>query len=202
MRRLSLALIASLTAVLSGASPSRESQVEFVGSVDRVKDCQLLGSVPGWRNSVKKEGAVNLAEAHGAYSNPLIEIRVLHINGADDEVYACGGAFEDPMKDATNCTWSVPIGAQTPPVRWCGNVSIAKVRTSISGSEMKGALWLRNRSKHGAMFNLKITALSGDQPTGVTHFAHTIGDDTTDTKHFEIEGDKIGSTTTLLISVD
>ena len=80
MKRLSLALIASLTAMMSGAAPSRESQVVFVGSVDRVKDCQRLGSVPGWRDSVKKEGAVALAEAHGAYSNPLIEIRVLHIN--------------------------------------------------------------------------------------------------------------------------
>jgi hypothetical protein len=183
-----------------GASP-REESVVIVGNPDRVKDCQLLGTAPGWRDKTKKSGAVALAEAHGAYSNPNIEIRVLHVSGADDEVYACGGTFEDPMKDPTNCSWTVALPEATPPIKWCGNITIAKARASVSGSAVKGVIWIKNRGKREVSLTLKITALNGDDVVGATTFPHFIGDDTTDTKHFTVTGDKGKTPTKLLITI-
>ncbi len=202
MKTLALAVaLLCFAAVMEGGSPHQESVV-IVGNPDRVKDCQLLGTVPGWRDKTKKSGAVDLAEAHGAYSNPNIEIRVLHVSGADDEVYACGGDFEDAIKNPANCSWTVALGDVTPPVRWCGNISITRARANVANSAIKGAIWIKNRAKRDTGdFTIKIVAFNGDEVVGVASFRHSVGDGTTDTKHFKVTGEKAKAAEKLQITV-
>ncbi len=69
----------------------RAWQIELVETRDKVAGCQMIGTVMGWEDLVKRNNAYWLAKARGLYAGratPLI--RVLLIHGGDDEAYNCG----------------------------------------------------------------------------------------------------------------
>ncbi|HKD19156.1 MAG TPA: Rap1a/Tai family immunity protein [Thermoanaerobaculia bacterium] len=78
---------------LSTPSARLARQVKLVDSPKDVADCRLLGTVTGWEDSEKKNGGFQLATKAGAYSGgKAADVRVLHVDGADDRAYLCGAA--------------------------------------------------------------------------------------------------------------
>jgi hypothetical protein len=68
------------------------SQVRLVNDHTQVAGCTKLGTVHGWEDLEKQNGAFWLAKNRGVYANGRpADVRVLFISGGDDEAYLCGG---------------------------------------------------------------------------------------------------------------
>lgn len=89
-RWLRVAGLAGLIAGLSvpGCVSSGATGVTIAESKERVKGCQLLGTIGGgaWRDAEKKNMGADLAKQHNV---PADRVVVLNIEGADDEAYYC-----------------------------------------------------------------------------------------------------------------